>query len=670
MRSGEARGSAADNGDARGLRPDGLDVRLVRLGGNVLDDETLERAHSDRLSAGHAGAATLLARVVADARADGRQRIGLPNDAVRISVLAARDVGHVAPDLRSHGASVLTGRTHQLPATACRTTPLVHVGLVFVAEPAQRAENRVRGSLAQAAKACVLDRLSQFLKVHDPLHAQKGVRLVLPVPGPGNGLEDFEHPLGALAAGDAFAAALVLDELHEELRHVHHAGAVVHDHEPARPDDGAERLERFVVNLRVDLRSRYAPAGRAAHLRRLEGPASRHAAADLLDDPAKRRAERHLHQAGVVDASDEGEDLCALGLLAPDARKPLGAAIDDVADVGPGLDVVDVRGLAEKAVLRGEGGPRPRHAAFALDAVDQGRLLAAHESARALLHHDVEVEPAVQDVAAQQAVFLRLPDGPVQLLDRLRILGPAIDVGLLGADRIGADDHPLDNEMRIALDLGAVHVGARVPLVGIADHVLLMARLFAAELPLEAGREARPASAAQPGLLHGLDDVRRRHGVERLCERGVAAVKDVVVKGGRVEVAVLGQDHARLLRVERDLLLVHDPLPTGRVHVKKTLHDAVIPDGLLYQFVGVFRLHANVEDVLRADDDHRPLRAEAVATRHLDLNGVVKTVFGYRGSQGVNQSDRALGVAARVAAHRDTQFVWVVSCDKFLPIIL
>ncbi len=77
----------------------------------------------------------------------------------------------------------------------------------------------------------------------------------------------------------------------------------------------------------------------------------------------------------------------------------------------------------------------------------------------------------------------------------MRILGADVDEPVRGADGVGGDDHALDHLVRNALQQGAVHERAGVALVGVADHVLLVARRLAAEAPLHAGREARAAAA-------------------------------------------------------------------------------------------------------------------------------------------------------------------------------
>ena len=178
--------------------------------------------------------------------------------------------------------------------------------------------------------------------------------------------------------------------------------------------------------------------------------------------------------------------------------------------VGQRLDVVDDRRLAEQALDRRERRPRARHAALALDAVDQRGLLAADERAGAHLDDDVEVEAAVEDVLARAARRPwpgRWPS--CRRCDGQRVLGADVDVGLGGADGVGGDDHAFEQPVRVALEHRAVHERARVALVGVADQVLLLARRPAARTSTScpsgsrrrrgrAGRSARPRRRPRP----------------------------------------------------------------------------------------------------------------------------------------------------------------------------
>ena len=157
----------------------------------------------------------------------------------------------------------------------------------------------------------------------------------------------------------------------------------------------------------------------------------------------------------------------------PVSLNQAGAAGHDGRHVGPGLDVVDVGGLAAEAALGREGRTRPGPAALALDGGDERGLLAAHEGAGALDDLDVEVEAAAQDVLAQEAALARLVDGALEALDRQGVLGADVDVAVAGADGVGGDDHALEHARGGRPRARAVHEGAGVALVGVADEVLL-----------------------------------------------------------------------------------------------------------------------------------------------------------------------------------------------------
>ena len=87
-----------------------------------------------------------------------------------------------------------------------------------------------------------------------------------------------------------------------------------------------------------------------------------------------------------------------------------------------------------------------------------------------------------------------------------RIFRAHVDNAFGGAGHVSADNHALQQGMRIAFDLIAVHVGAWIAFICIADDVLLFGCCLAQELPLKAGEKSRAAAAAQLGSLDLLDD--------------------------------------------------------------------------------------------------------------------------------------------------------------------
>ena len=245
--------------------------------------------------------------------------------------------------------------------------------------------------------------------------------------------EAVQHPQGLVqadAAGDALAAALRVGELDEVAGDVHHAVVFVHHDHAARAHDRAELRERLVVDRRVEHVGGDAAARGPAGLDGLDVAAVGAALADVVDELGERRAERHLDEAGAVHLADQREDLGARALGAAGLGEPGRPLRDDGRDVVPGLDVVDVGGLAVEALLGGERRPGPRPARVALERGDEGRLLAADEGAGALDHLDVEVEAAAEDVVAEHAVGARLLDGALEPQHRQRVLGADVDDAL------------------------------------------------------------------------------------------------------------------------------------------------------------------------------------------------------------------------------------------------
>ena len=207
-------------------------------------------------------------------------------------------------------------------------------------------------------------------------------------------------------------------------------------------------------------------------------------------------------------------------------------------------------GLPRQPFLRGERRARPRPSGFAFERGDQRGLLAADECARAFHQFDIEIESAAQNVASQQAVVARLLDGPIQAVHGQRILGAHVDDALGCARHVAADDHAFQQRVRIALDLVAVHVGAGIALVGIADDVFGRHRRLAQELPLECRWRypAPPRPRSLAALICSITDsglLVDQHLVQRL----VAADGDVFLDIVGIDEPAVAQ-HDLLLALE------------------------------------------------------------------------------------------------------------------------
>ena len=113
--------------------------------------------------------------------------------------------------------------------------------------------------------------------------------------------------------------------------------------------------------------------------------------------------------------------------------------------------------------------------------------------------------------------------------------------------------------MRITLEQAAVHISARVALVGVHHHILHVALRVPGGLPLGAGGKTAAAASAQVGRLDFVQDLLRRHLEERLGKRRVAATDDVGVDVLRVDEAVQAEDEGSLVPVEGNIVFMDDP---------------------------------------------------------------------------------------------------------------
>jgi hypothetical protein len=315
-------------------------------------------------------------------------------------------------------------------------------------------------------------------------------------------VENLQHPLRADAAGDALAARFLLDKFQEEPRHVDHAAILVHHDQAAGAHDRAEFGERFIVQGDVQMLLGDAAAGGAADLRCLELLGRRGPAADIVDQIAQGHSNRHFDQPGVLDRAGQREDLGPLALAGAVGGVPLAAAEQDRRHVGVRLHVVQQGRLSPKTRQRGEGRPRAGFPPVAFDRGQQGGFLAADEGSGAHADLQLEIEAGAENVFAQQPALARLGKGDLEPLDGQRILGADVDISLRRADRERGNRHAFDHRVGVAFDDAAVHEGAGIALVGVADDEFLTPRSVSGERPFPPRGKPGPSAAAKPGNLH------------------------------------------------------------------------------------------------------------------------------------------------------------------------
>ena len=207
--------------------------------------------------------------------------------------------------------------------------------------------------------------------------------------------------------------------------------------------------------------------------------------------------------------------------------------------VGQRLDVVDDRRLTVEPLGRGKRRAQPRLPQLAFQRLEQGRFFAADVGPRPQVHSHLEAVRGPEQVAAQEAAALEFGDAFLEAPSEIPEFAAAVDVGRRGLGGIGAQRHPLQELVGVALHDLAVFERARLGLVGVNDDVT-REDIGREEAPLHAGRETGPAPPAQARGLDDLDDLRRLLGGHRLAQRFEAAVLQVdveLVDVGDVEVA-------------------------------------------------------------------------------------------------------------------------------------
>src|SRR6202047_2985588 len=121
-------------------------------------------------------------------------------------------------------------------------------------------------------------------------------------------------------------------------------------------------------------------------------------------------------------------------------------------------------------MLAGDGGLGPRHALLALEALEQGRLLAADIGAGAVVEHQVEIE-AMDVVLADELGLTGLVDRRLQVLALAHEFAADIDVAGVRRHGGAGDQATLDQEMRIVPHDLAVLAGAGLGWGGSDDEV-------------------------------------------------------------------------------------------------------------------------------------------------------------------------------------------------------
>src|SRR6266545_7757434 len=399
-----------------------------------------------------------------------------------------------------------------------------------------------------------------------PGDIQDGVEILLAPLALDDAVGDLVDPPGGFPARRALAARLVGVEARHHHQRVGDGHGLVHHDDTRRADHGTLALGAVHVHRDVDLVRRQDGRGRATGHHGLERAPAADAAAVLVDELPERDRHRRLHDAGLHHVTGDGVEPRAALRLGPERREPLRAPVEDMRQAREGLDVVHDGGLPEGALdgrkRRLDLGP----ALLAFEGGDQSRLLPADIGSRAPVQDDLEVEARALDVLAEEARAVRLLDGRGDDAPGLDVLAANIDEAQVRADGARGDQHALDQGMGVPLHEVAVLERAGLALVSVDDQVARRRRALGDEAPLDAGRKARAAQAAEVRLLDLLGDGIRLHALgllPRLVPAGRAiALERVGVRDLEVpRQNLLSHGHSRALMRELPWL----PPENGRI---------------------------------------------------------------------------------------------------------
>ena len=236
---------------------------------------------------------------------------------------------------------------------------------------------------------------------------------------------------------------------------------------------------------------------------------------------------------------------------------------------------------------------------------------------------ETEGEAGAQNVVAQKARFLQKLDGVAEPGHGVGVLGADVDVAAVGRDGVGGQHHAFNEPEGVAFHDRAVHEGAGVALVAVADHIaggLLLAHDL---LPLAAGGISAAAAAAKARGVHLVGHGLRRHLKEGFLEGREAAGGDVLVQGLGVQLAAVFQGNTGLLGDEGDLVGagVVDPV----LAVGHALDGLVAENAALKQLLAVVQAHLDALDDLVAllDPDQGAQLADALTAGALDAHRVL-----------------------------------------------
>ena len=244
----------------------------------------------------------------------------------------------------------------------------------------------------------------------------------------------------------------------------------------------------------------------------------------FVDQLEEVDSHRKFEGSGVLDVPADTEEFRPRALLGADLLVGIDTDLEDVGQVGEGLDVVDHRRATKDPFDGRKGRFEFRLPSLSLQGGEHSRFLATDVGTRPAMKGNIEVEVAAEDPLAEKTIAVRLLDSfeePPVGEDEF----PAnVDVGVVNPDRLATDDDSIEEQVGVLLHQNSVLEGARFRFVGVDHQVLRLVGVLRNEGPLDPGRESRSATAAKIGGLHQIDEGIRVLVFDGILCLGVAAL--------------------------------------------------------------------------------------------------------------------------------------------------
>ena len=165
--------------------------------------------------------------------------------------------------------------------------------------------------------------------------------------------------------------------------------------------------------------------------------------------------------------------------------------------------------------------------------------------------------------------------------DCQRVFFANVDHTFFCTGSIGTNDHPFDDTMRIAFEDAAVHIGTRIPLVGITYEELgAFSFLSGQQFPFQSRREAAAAPAPQTGLFDLVDNHGRAAFGKYFRQHRISAGLNVIIDTDRIDFLIPGQEPADLSVKKRYIILLFHGMTGFRIPEKQIFKHLVMSHGL------------------------------------------------------------------------------------------